>query len=144
MIIHPSKRTALILNVLGVGLALVFLTSGLSKLGGLPLQEQLFDAFDFPRWFMYVVGGAEVVGATLIAIPRTRPYGAVLLALVMIGATLSRAFTGVALPLMFSDALLASTCIWIAREDRPAFLVVHWKEPDRRAPPRDFRHPVYK
>lgn len=143
MITHPSQRTALILNVLGVGLALVFLTSGLSKLGGLPLQEQLFDAFGFPRWLMYAVGGAEVVGATLIAIPRTRPYGAMLLALVMIGATLSRAFTGVALQMMLLDAVLASTCIWIAREDRPAFLAIHWKTGPREAPT-EFRHPVYK
>lgn len=142
MITNPSPRTALILNVLGVGLSLLFLASGLSKLGGLPLQENLFDAFGFPRWFMYAVGGAEVVGATLIAIPRTRPYGAMLLAVVMIGATLSRAFTGVALPLMFSDALLASTCIWVAREDRPAFLVIHWKK--EREAAREFRHPVYK
>lgn len=142
MITNPSPRTTLILNVVGAGLALLFLASGLSKLGGIPLQEHLFDAFGFPRWFMYAVGGAELVGATLIAIPSTRPYGAMLLAVVMIGATLSRAFTGVALPLMFSDALLASTCIWIAREDRPAFLVIHWKQ--EREAPREFRHPVYK
>lgn len=142
MIINPSPRTVRILNVLGAGLALLFLASGLSKLGGLPMQEHLFDAFGFPRWFMYAVGGVEVVGATLVAIPRTRPYGAMLLGVVMVGATLSRAFTGVALPLMFTDALLASTCIWVAREDRPAFLVIHWKK--GREAPTEFRHPVYK
>lgn len=143
MITNPSKRTELTLNIVSVGLALLFLTSGFTKLGDMPLQAQLFHRFGFPHWFMFVVGAAELVGATLVVIPRVRPYGAMLLAVVMMGATLSRAFTGVALPMMFFDALLASTCIWVAREDRPAFLLIHWKK-GAREPPVEFRHPVYK
>ncbi|GMU58675.1 MAG: hypothetical protein AMXMBFR34_04380 [Myxococcaceae bacterium] len=132
MALDDTKRLARRLTVAGVFLGCVFLLSGLSKLAGAPLQEQLFQSFGFPAWSVVAVGAAEVLFATLVLIPSARPYGAMGLAVVMAGAVLTRAITGVALPLMLLDALLFSTAIWVVREQRPPFLAIHWKEDPHR------------
>ncbi|MEW5738033.1 MAG: DoxX family protein [Myxococcota bacterium] len=128
MALDDSKRLERRLNVLGVFLGSVFLLTGLTKLAGAPFQERLIQSFGFPPWVLLAVGAAEVIFAALVLIPATRPYGAMGIALVMAGATLTRAMTGVALPLMLLDAVLFSAAVWVVREQRPAFLAIHWRE----------------
>lgn len=128
MSMDERERRDVLLRALGVTLGVIFLISGFAKLGGAPSQERLFEAFGFPAWALLVVGAAEVLFASLTLVPRTRPYGAMGLAVVMAGAVLTRAFTGVALPMMLLDAVLFTAAVWVVREQRPPFLEVHWDD----------------
>lgn len=123
-----SERRGAVLRWLGVTLGALFFASGLTKLLGLAAWDRLFQAFGLPAWSVYLVGAIELESGVLAFMAPTRPYGAMGIALVAAGATLARAFTGVALPLMFLDALLFSAAVWIVREQRPAFLSP--REPD--------------
>ena len=67
-------------------LAIVFVLAGGSKLAGAKMHLENFARWGYPAWFVYVVGLVEVAGAVLVVIPRTRFYGAVLLAANMAGA----------------------------------------------------------
>ena len=69
-----------------VVLAAAFLFFGIGKLTGQPEVVEMFRAWGFPVWFVYVTGVLEVSGAVLVAIPRTRFVGAVVLMLVLLGA----------------------------------------------------------
>lgn len=116
------------LTVLGSAMTVVFLASGLSKLAGLQSQVQLFEAFGFRHWVLPVVGSLELVLAMLVFRPATRAWGAIGIALVMAGAVIARAMTGVALPMMLLDALLFSASVYIVVKQRPAFLAIHWTD----------------
>ncbi len=53
-----------------------------------------FERWGYPTWFMFFIGFVEVVGAALILIPKVNGYGAVTLAVVMLGAFVTRAIHG--------------------------------------------------
>lgn len=116
------ERKTWVLRWLGFTLAAVYLAAGLTKLIALPFWTEMFEAFRLPRWSVFVVGVAELVCAGLLTQARTRPWGAMGLMVVMAGAVLARIFNGVALPLMFLDAVLFTAALWIVREQRPRFL----------------------
>lgn len=61
-------------------------SAGAAKLASVPALVANFAAWGFPWWFVYVTGLLEVTGAMLILWPRTRIYGAALLASTMLGA----------------------------------------------------------
>lgn len=124
MPMHSQERKDFVLRWLGFTLGALFVASGLTKLVALPTWTQLFEAFHLPSWSVFVVGGVELVSGALVALPRTRPWGAMGLMVVMAGAVLARAFNGVALPWMFLDAVLFTAALWIVREQRPRFLSV--------------------
>jgi putative oxidoreductase len=48
-------------------------------------QKTIFGAFGTIKWLMPLVGIAEIVGGLLIAIPKTRALGAIVILPVMIG-----------------------------------------------------------
>ncbi|PZA21048.1 DoxX family protein [Modestobacter versicolor] len=74
-------------RVLRIGLAVVFLAAGLSKLAGAPELVDLFDDIGAGQWLRYLVGVCEVAGAVGLLVPRlTRPAALGLTAL-MVGAT---------------------------------------------------------
>lgn len=80
--------------VLAGVLALAFAASGVGKLAGSGNVVEGFEAWGYPLWFMYVVGVGEVLGAGLILVPgrkalgvSLRFWGAMVLAVVMVGAT---------------------------------------------------------
>jgi uncharacterized membrane protein YphA (DoxX/SURF4 family) len=65
---------------LGIGFA------GLGKFRQPEMWRPLFAAWGYPAWFMLVVGGVEMGGAISLFIPRVAAYGALVLAVVMLGA----------------------------------------------------------
>lgn len=67
-------------------LTLGFLFSGGMKLIAHEMQVQNFENFGYPMWFMYLIGGLEVLAAVLIFLPPTRLWGALLIIVIMIGA----------------------------------------------------------
>lgn len=115
-----GARVALISGTL----AAVFMTAGLMKLFGLRWQVDLFHQLGLPHWVLLAVGTVECVGALLLLNHGTRSYGAMGLALVMIGASLAHVMTGVMLPLLFVNAVLCFAAGWLVLSHRPRFLQV--------------------
>jgi putative oxidoreductase len=89
----PRRNSANIaLWVLQALLALAFVGAASGKLLGKPEMVALFEAVGVGQWFRYVTGLMELTGALLIVVPRTKFFGAALLAMVMVGAVLTHLF----------------------------------------------------
>lgn len=68
-------------------------------------QKTLFGAFGTIKWLMPLIGIAEIVGGLLIAIPRTRALGAIVILPVMVGIILHHLtfdMPGIAIPAVFA------------------------------------------
>src|SRR4051812_18767092 len=72
--------------VLQVLAAAAFLAAGASKLAAVPVMVEMFARLGVGQWFRFVTGALEVIGAVGLLVPRAAFYGALLLALVMVGA----------------------------------------------------------
>jgi putative oxidoreductase len=89
----PQSKTANIaLWILQALLALAFAGAASGKLLGKPEMVALFETVGVGQWFRYVTGFAELTGAVLIVVPRTKFFGAALLSTVMVGAVLTHLF----------------------------------------------------
>ena len=73
--------------VLQLLLAALFAIQGIMKLSGSATWISRFRAWGYPDRFYFVVGLAELLGAVLLLIPRLAKFGAVMLIVVMVGAT---------------------------------------------------------
>lgn len=107
-----------ILWVLQALLAAMFLFSGGMKLAGALPAVELFDQIGIGQWFRYVTGALEVIGAVALLIPRLVAFGALLLAVVMVGAVLTDLFVVAANPLPALVLLVLSAIIVWGRRDR--------------------------
>jgi hypothetical protein len=83
---RPGKALTIPLWLVQVGLTLMFLMAGGSKLAGASAMVSLFDVIGIGQWFRYVTGTLEVLGAVLLVIPGLSGLGATLLIPVMLGA----------------------------------------------------------
>ncbi len=81
-----NPRGSLAVAAVSYSLSLVFVCIGLAKLWGPQLLTEQFAAWHFPPAFIYMVGVVEVVAGFLLMLPTTRAVGALLLAIIMIGA----------------------------------------------------------
>ena len=66
------------------GLAMVAVGQG--KFTNPELWATWFESWGYPGWFMTLVGAAEVLGGLSLLIPKTAPYGAAGLIIIMLGA----------------------------------------------------------
>ncbi len=73
--------------ILTVLLALFFLYAGWKKLAGNEVTAQHFQEWGYASWLLHFVGCLELIGALLLLFPATATSGAVLLSLVMVGAS---------------------------------------------------------
>jgi len=96
----------------------MFLFAGGSKLAGQAAMVQVFDAIGIGQWFRYLTGLIEVTSAALLLVPSLAFYGAVALAVTMVGAIIAHLFVIGGNPLM-PIVLLAAT-VTIAYLRRPA------------------------
>ena len=69
--------------------AAMFLFAGTSKLTGAPLMVQEFGTIGIGQWFRYFTGTIEVVSALLLLVPSLARYGALALAVTMVGAIIT-------------------------------------------------------
>jgi len=117
-----SGSTGKIMNVglwiLQIGAAGMFLMAGFSKLSGDPRMVGLFDAIGFGRWFRYVTGSLEVLGAVLLLTPRLSGLGALLLVGVMLGAVTTHLFVIGGNPLPAIILLIVTGIIAWGRRER--------------------------
>lgn len=102
----------------------VFLSLGASKLLGLSMATQFLERLRLPHWTLLAVGVAEFLVGILVLNRKTHSYGALGIALMMIGAALTHIMTGVMLPMVFVNAALVVSAVWVVVKDRPFFLRV--------------------
>jgi uncharacterized membrane protein YphA (DoxX/SURF4 family) len=117
-----------ILFVLALLFGLMFINGGLSKFFNyMPMPENLpekmikaMTAFMEIGWLMPLVGVAEIIGGILIAIPRTRALGALVIFPLMVGILLTNIVqdkSGLPIALALSAVLL-----WIMYESRDKYM----------------------
>lgn len=103
---------------LQVGSAAMFLMAGSLKLAGVPMMVQEFGIIGLGQWFRYFVGGLEVISAVLLLVPSLAFFGAIALAVTMVGAILTHLFIiggSPAVPIVLLAA--TSTIAWMKRID---------------------------
>ncbi len=83
---NVQKYGLLALKILA---GLAFLAAGLAKLAGAEMMVGTFDAVGVGQWFRYVTGAIEVGAAIVLFIPGIQAFGAALLTVTMVGATLA-------------------------------------------------------
>jgi uncharacterized membrane protein YphA (DoxX/SURF4 family) len=76
--------------LLKILLAALFLVTGGAKLVGLPAMVDVFERVGLGQWFRYVTALLELGGAALLLWPSTTAFGALLLAVVSVGAFLAQ------------------------------------------------------
>ena len=96
--------------------AAAFLAAGASKLAGAPPMVEMFGKLGAGQWFRYLTGALEVIGAVGLLVPRTRFYGALLLAIIMIGAVVTHLaiLGGSPIPALVLLAIVG-TVAWLRR-----------------------------
>lgn len=88
------------------------------------LSSDATTAADFARWgyppgFLFFTGVCQAVGAVLLLLPATTPYGGALLGAVLVGATLTHLrhdpISASLSPMLVGVALLAALSPWLRR-----------------------------
>ena len=76
--------------LLKILLAALFIFAGGAKLAGLPAMVDVFERVGFGQWFRYFTALLELGGAALLLWPSTTAFGALVLAIVSVGAFLAQ------------------------------------------------------
>jgi uncharacterized membrane protein YphA (DoxX/SURF4 family) len=113
-----GKIVNVVLWVLQIAAAGMFLMVGFLKLSGNPQLVGLFEAIGIGQWFRYLTGTLEVAGAFLLLIPRLSGLGALMLAVVMVGAVITHLFIVGGSPLMAIVLLVVTSIIAWGRRER--------------------------
>jgi putative oxidoreductase len=87
-----GRAATIALWTLQVAAALLFLFAGTSKLLGVAVMVQMFEAIGLGQWFRYVTGVIEVASAVLLLVPSLAFFGGAALAATMIGAIVTHVF----------------------------------------------------
>src|SRR5712664_2294936 len=82
-----GKGRLLTLWILSALVTLTFVGAGAAKLAGAAVMVDLFAKVGLGQWFRYFTGLLEVAAGIGLLMPRSAFYSAVLLALVMAGAS---------------------------------------------------------
>jgi len=101
-------------------LAAAFLAAGSAKLYGVPMMVQTFEHVGVGQWFRYFTGFLEVVGAAAVLIPTVAGFGGVLLAAIMVGATLAHLLVVPGSPIPAIVLFALSTLVALAHRDQIA------------------------
>ena len=115
-----TKRRAITAGVwtLQIVSSALFLFAGTLKLSGAPMMVQLFGAIGLGQWFRYFTGALEVVSAVLLLVPSLTRFGALAMAVTMVGAILAHLFIVGGSPAVPIALLAATTTIaWVRSRD---------------------------
>jgi uncharacterized membrane protein YphA (DoxX/SURF4 family) len=82
-----DRLKLIVVWVLRLLLAVLFAIQGVLKLSGSPGWISRFSGWGYPDHFYLAVGVAELLGAIGLLIPRLASFGALVLLVVMLGAT---------------------------------------------------------
>jgi putative oxidoreductase len=72
-----------------LGLGLLFIAAGLVKLSGMAFMVELFASLGFGQWLRYVTALFELAGGVLLIAGRMEYLAALVLAMIMVGATVA-------------------------------------------------------
>jgi uncharacterized membrane protein YphA (DoxX/SURF4 family) len=110
---NRSNITGWVLQCLA---AAAFLVAGGSKLAASPAVVEVFAKLGAGQRFRYLTGALEVIGAVALLVPRATFYGAVLLAIVMVGAVVAHlaVLGGSPIPALVL-LVIVGTVAWIRR-----------------------------
>jgi uncharacterized membrane protein YphA (DoxX/SURF4 family) len=100
----------------------MFLFAGGSKLAGQAAMVQVFQAIGVGQWFRYLTGIIEVTSAALLFVPSLAFYGALALAVTMVGAIITHLFIIGGNPLVPILLLAATSAIAYLRRPNPSNL----------------------
>jgi uncharacterized membrane protein YphA (DoxX/SURF4 family) len=103
----------------------MFAFAGTLKLAGNALMVQEFAIIGLGQWFRYLTGAIEVAGAVALLIPATAAFGAIALAITMVGAVIAHLFViggSPAIPIIL--LAITTTIAWRRRESLQAVLPV--------------------
>jgi putative oxidoreductase len=120
----PSTWRTIAIWVLRVGLGLIFVRVGVTKLTGTAHTVDYFAAIGWGQWLRYLTGVLDIAGVALLFVPRWTLYGAIVLACsiglaTLISLTVLRGNSTwggsqmVSVPLVLT--LLAVSLVWLAR-----------------------------
>lgn len=92
---------------------------------GWPPYPEKFETWGFPSYMSYVVGAGELLAGLLLMFPRRRFLGAVMIAVVLIGATVTHVINHDRL----TDSISAPVHLAFAGIIALAYWPAHWWEP---------------
>ena len=116
-----------ILFVLSLLFGLMFVNAGLNKIFNyIPIPEdmpeqalKMFVAMQEITWLIPLIAVAEIIGGALIAIPRTRALGAVIITPLMAGILAHHFILNMGLPV---PIIMTAILIWVIVENRQKYL----------------------
>jgi|ERR1700685_957525 len=113
---RPGMLRVVVGWILCLLLAFVFLMVGSMKLLSKPVMVQEFSQVGLGQWFRYFTGSLEVIGAVGLLVPKFSRWGALLLAVVMVGAIIAH-FTVLHSPPTLAAILLVLAVLvaWLRR-----------------------------
>lgn len=102
-------------------LSVIYIVSGVPKLGGVEYAIHQFEQWGYPHWFRQLVGGVEFFSAIMILIPRAAFYAALVLGAIMVGSVGTHLMNG-----EFAVAIVPMVCLaalsYVAVERHPSKL----------------------
>ncbi len=115
-----EKIAAIARWTVSILLAAAFLLAGAPKILGIPAWIERFAHWGYPKWFLLLIGGLEVLGAVLLLVPRTMAYAATVLGIVMLGAGYTHLANGEGLAVLRPMIFLAllEAVVWLRKVGR--------------------------
>ena len=101
----------------GAYLGWVFFQQGIVKFDPEGFWSAPFERWGYPVWLRWLVGVVESVGGPLLVVPWLATWGGVAVAVVMVGAAVTRAMGGWWVDVAWV-ALYGAVSLWIAWEWR--------------------------
>ena len=87
----------ILLWLMALYFAETFISNGIKKFDPEGFWAKPFARWGYPVWFTYFIGVLETVGGVLLLVPKFRYIGGLTLAVVMLGAIITRAIHGIGL-----------------------------------------------
>ena len=105
--------------VLAVLLGALFVLNGVGKVQMSEGWLQRFAGWGYAPWFLYVTAALELAGGALLFVPKLAAYGAMVIAVVMAGASYTHLSTDIDTPVAsLVLMLLAGLLVWLRWADR--------------------------
>jgi len=117
-LLHSRREVNIGITLLSIGLAILFVMVGVSKLTSQPETVADFARWNYPDWFRMTVGLVEVIGAVTLLIPIVAPqmlrptlFGLTALCVVLIGALYTTVSAGEMSRVAFTSVVLVFTLL---------------------------------
>lgn len=121
-VMNTEKVKNVVAWVLSVLLGLSFLMAGWPKVMPGENMVRRFENWGYSAEFTVLIGILELLGGLLVLLPKTAFYGALLVAILMVGAAYTHLSTGIGSP-MFAMIYLAIAVAVMVMRYRSAWLI---------------------